>query len=30
MANTFNPEFEFTEKQAECWQYLTDDTTREI
>lgn len=30
MANTFNPEFEFTEKQAECWQYLTDDITREI
>ena len=27
---TFNPEFEFTEKQAEAWQYLTDDTTREI
>lgn len=30
MSNTFNPEFEFTEKQAEAWQYLTDDTTREI
>lgn len=27
---TFNPNFEFTEKQAEAWQYLTDDTTREI
>ena len=30
MVNTFNPNFEFTEKQAEAWQYLTDDTTREI
>ena len=30
MANLFNPEFEFTERQAEAWEYLTDNTYRNI
>ena len=30
MAKLFNPNFEMTEKQAECWELLTDKTTREI
>jgi len=30
MANLFNPNFEMTEKQAECWEYLTDNKYRNI
>lgn len=30
MAKLFEPQFEMTEKQAEAWQYLTDNTYRNI
>jgi hypothetical protein len=30
MVKTFNPQFEMTEKQAEAWEKLTDNVTREI
>jgi hypothetical protein len=30
MAKLFNPNFEMTEKQAEAWEMLTDNTHRNI
>ena len=30
MANLFTPEFEMTEKQAEAWEALTNNTYRNI